>query len=277
MLCIGIAAVIAAIGFLIHGMWNDYTARINSEATVQLLNEQIADNQREYEGRDAKNTQEYLESIPELIEINGEFYIGVLRIPALALELPVNNNWSSERLRSSPCRHSGDLTSSLVVVAHNFRSQFGRLGRLSSGDKLLITDGAGNEHWYNIESVAAIRGTNIAPMIDESYDLTLFTCTLDRQHRTVVRSNRISLDSVPFPGYDIRQGQVNGNVLLIQRYLNRIRSIQPDIAYLEEDASFGPITRNAVLTFQELYSLPDTGIVDSATWNRILMVYNTVR
>ena len=39
--------------------------------------------------------------------INGIDYIGILRIPALELELPVISEWSYPRLKIAPCRYTG--------------------------------------------------------------------------------------------------------------------------------------------------------------------------
>lgn len=38
---------------------------------------------------------------------------------------------------------------------------------------------------------------------------------------------------------------------------------------LEPDGIFGPMTREAVKTFQALHSLPATGSVDPATWDTL--------
>ncbi|MCL2775216.1 MAG: peptidoglycan-binding protein, partial [Oscillospiraceae bacterium] len=78
----------------------------------------------------------------------------------------------------------------------------------------------------------------------------------------------------PFPGYNISQGQTGNNVLTMQRYLNTIGRFYPDIPRLTEDGIFGPMTRNAVVTFQRLYNLTADGIIGRNTWDKIVTVYD---
>ena len=60
--------------------------------------------------------------------IDGVDYVGVLRIPALALELPVISQWSYPLLKIAPCRYSGSAyQNNLVLCAHNYASHFGNL------------------------------------------------------------------------------------------------------------------------------------------------------
>jgi peptidoglycan hydrolase-like protein with peptidoglycan-binding domain len=111
-------------------------------------------------------------------------------------------------------------------------------------------------------------------MTESAFDLSLFTCTLDRRHRTTVRCTKIDLKNPPEPESAIVKSQINGNVLLIQKYLNIIRSIQPDIPQVDEDGSFGPATHEAVRVFQKLNNLSADGSVGPLTWKKIVAVYN---
>jgi peptidoglycan hydrolase-like protein with peptidoglycan-binding domain len=43
---------------------------------------------------------------------------------------------------------------------------------------------------------------------------------------------------------------------------------------LEPDGFFGPMTREAVKTFQALHQLPSTGEADAGTWDRLEAQYN---
>ena len=42
-----------------------------------------------------------------MIEIDGQWYIGVLEFPSIGLSLPVMSEWSYSRLKISPCRYYG--------------------------------------------------------------------------------------------------------------------------------------------------------------------------
>ena len=192
------------------------------------------------------------------------------------MELPVNNEWSYEKLKDTPCRYAGEISDSLVICAHDYNSHFGRISRLIKNDKLIITDTKGEKHWYNVELIVNLKGTDIDAMVNNPYALTLFTCTPDGKMRVVVRCMAIDFESPIYHGYAITQGQINGNVLLIQKYLNIIRSIQPDIPKLTEDSSFGPATYKAVQIFQKSYELDIDGSVGPITWDKIIEVYSNL-
>ena len=80
----------------------------------------------------------------------------------------------------------------------------------------------------------------------------------------------------PFPGYNISQGQTGSNVLLMQKYLNAVSQVYPDVPRLSEDSIFGPIMRSAVIAFQNLYNLSADGVIGRNTWDKIVTVYNNL-
>lgn len=80
-----------------------------------------------------------------------------------------------------------------------------------------------------------------------------------------------------FPGAPIRPGDRGFDVQVIQRFLNRIRRNYPAIPAIPiEDGVFGNFTQTAVTAFQRVFDLPQTGIVDRATWNKISYIYTSV-
>ena len=80
------------------------------------------------------------------------------------------------------------------------------------------------------------------------------------------------------PEVPIREGDTGRDVELIQRQLNRISVNFPGIPKIyPADGFFDTSTTNAVKTFQEVFSLEPDGIVGRATWNRIQLVYNSVK
>jgi len=83
--------------------------------------------------------------------------------------------------------------------------------------------------------------------------------------------------SESFPGIPISTGKQGPDVEIIQKFLNRIRQNYPAIPNIPSpNAIFGTDTYNAVKKFQEVFGLPQTGIVDRATWNRISSIYVAV-
>lgn len=120
--------------------------------------------------------------------IDGIDYIGVLRIPALSLELPVISRWSYPSLKIAPCRYSGSAyRGDLVVCAHNYASHFGNLSTLQPGDTVTFTDMDGNEFSYCVAVLETLPPTATEEMTQGDWALTLFTCTVGGRTRVVVR------------------------------------------------------------------------------------------
>ena len=80
-----------------------------------------------------------------------------------------------------------------------------------------------------------------------------------------------------YPGSPLRVGSSGAAVQKMQRYLNYIGNTNPTIPRMVADGIFGTNTRDAVLAFQRLYSLPADGIIGRQTWDKIVQVYNGLR
>lgn len=72
---------------------------------------------------------------------------------------------------------------------------------------------------------------------------------------------------------NLSEGDSGEGVLTIQYYLSYIALFINSVQEAAMDGSFGPATTNAVKSFQLTYGLPETGIVDRATWDRMENVY----
>ena len=120
--------------------------------------------------------------------IDGVDYVGVLRIPSLALELPVISQWSYPLLKIAPCRYSGSAyQNNLVLCAHNYASHFGNLKNLHSGAAVTFTDMDGNLFTYQVAELETLPPQATEEMENGDWDLTLFTCTVGGQSRVTVR------------------------------------------------------------------------------------------
>ena len=81
-----------------------------------------------------------------------------------------------------------------------------------------------------------------------------------------------------YPGYEIALGSAGNPVLAIQRDLRRIRQNYPAIPEINTTLGiYDEETVAAVRKFQEIFSLPVTGVVDKATWYKIKYVYTSVK
>lgn len=86
------------------------------------------------------------------------------------------------------------------------------------------------------------------------------------------------IDSVDFPwqGEPLKKGSQDGNIRGLQKMLNLLARVYSAIPLLEEDNIYGPMTEAAVTDFQRIAHLPETGVVDSATWYSLTTFYNTL-
>ena len=81
-----------------------------------------------------------------------------------------------------------------------------------------------------------------------------------------------------YPGLPLRVGDAGNDVEIIQEELNRIARNYPAIPKITDSAGiFGIGTEAAVRSFQEIFSLPATGVVDKATWYKIKRYYTGVK
>ncbi len=85
----------------------------------------------------------------------------------------------------------------------------------------------------------------------------------------------VAVSGVPssWPGYNLNIGASGDKVLQIQQQLNRIAQNYPAIPRVAADGIYGNNTANAVRTFQRVFNLPQSGIVDYPTWYKISEVY----
>lgn len=76
-----------------------------------------------------------------------------------------------------------------------------------------------------------------------------------------------------YPGYDLMIGSSGEPVITIQEQLNRIAQNYPAIPTVTVDGIFGSATAESVRTFQSIFNLPVSGIVDFPTWYKISQIY----
>lgn len=79
-----------------------------------------------------------------------------------------------------------------------------------------------------------------------------------------------------WPGYDLTVGASGNKVRQIQEQLNTIAGAYPALPTISVDGIFGQGTRAAVQKFQQIFGLPETGIIDYPTWYEIQEIYVAV-
>lgn len=124
--------------------------------------------------------------------IDGNLYVGTLRIPDLGLELPVMSEWSYDNLEIAPCRYAGSVyADDMVIAAHNYRTHFGDLHELDYGSEVSFTDIRGNVFVFEVATLETLDGGDVDDMLVSEWDLTLFTCNFSGSERVTVRCDRV--------------------------------------------------------------------------------------
>ena len=124
--------------------------------------------------------------------VDGWDYVGIINIKGIDIVLPVIDKWSDKASYISPCKFYGSVyKDNMVIAAHNFPSHFGKIAKLDEEDVIIFTDMAGNSFSYRPVVLEIIEPTDVDKMINNDYDLTLFTCTIGGQQRVTVRCERI--------------------------------------------------------------------------------------
>ena len=181
-LMLGSALVLAAVCLYVYDRLEDARAGAQAASAVSQLRqsqsiaavsetEQPADSAESLPTEDAESESESASETPAS-SIERE-YLGVLTIPALGLELPVQTEWSKANLKVSPCRQCGSTAGGdLVIAAHNYKSHFGRLSSLSE------------------ERTAQVSPEEPEALREGGCPLVLYTCTPGGKARVVVYCQR---------------------------------------------------------------------------------------
>ncbi len=86
-------------------------------------------------------------------------------------------------------------------------------------------------------------------------------------------AEQISGIPASWPGYDLTIGATGDKVRQLQEQLDAIASVYTAIPDITPDGIYGSATAEAVRKFQSIFGLPQTGVVDFATWYKISHIY----
>lgn len=200
---IGLLLIAAALCLVSYNLYDELRAKQSALQTVNTLEEYLpSETAPEMPAEPMEDQEPVMRDeqtvIPDYVlcpdmempveTINGIDFIGVLRIPALELELPIISQWSYSDLKTAPCRYSGSVyLNNLIICGHNYTSHFGNLKNLWEGDVATFTDMDGNIFTYKMVEQETLNPTDTEGMESGNWDLTLFTCTVGGQSRVTVR------------------------------------------------------------------------------------------
>ncbi len=214
---IGLLLIAAAFWITINNIREEQSAQRDSQNILEQLQDEVKnqndkDDESSADSKEEEDTElppnegdaevdlpeieipEYLKN-PEMemptVKIKDKDYIGILDIPELGLSLPIMSNWSYPKLKISPCRYQGSAyLDNLIIMAHNYKSHFGKLINLSIGDEIYFTDTVGNVFFYRVVELETLVPSAVEEMKSGDWDLTLFTCTIGGATRVTVRCER---------------------------------------------------------------------------------------
>ena len=185
LVAIGLCLIFFAVGLLLYNNYENKKAEEQSDRLINSLVDIAKDNQTIGE-TDPFDTE------MKVVDIDGYGYIGYISIPELSINLPVMSEWDYSRLKVAPCRYYGSTkTDNLVICAHNYRSHFGYIGRLSVDSIIKFTDMERVEKSYTVTSVEILQPTDTELVKDTGDDLILYTCTYGGRTRVVVRCEKV--------------------------------------------------------------------------------------
>ena len=203
LITIGLLLIAAALFLVSYNLYDELRAEQSARQAVTQLDAYLPAEAAPEAPSDSARDREPLVSdertvIPDYVlspnmempveTINGIDFIGVLRIPALELELPIISEWNYPNLKTAPCRYSGSAyLNNLIICGHNYTSHFGTLKNLWEGDIATFTDMDGNVFTYKMVERETLNPTDIEGMESGNWDLTLFTCTVGGQSRVTIR------------------------------------------------------------------------------------------
>lgn len=81
---------------------------------------------------------------------------------------------------------------------------------------------------------------------------------------------------LPFAGVVLNLGSEAPEVAVLQEYLNFLANTYPEIPRVSVTGYFGTQTEAAVLAFEQLFGLPQNGVVEATVWNAITSEYQTL-
>lgn len=136
------------------------------------------------------------EKTTEPININNNAIIGIINIPKLALEYPILDRTTKEKMKTSITRFSGGNVNeigNLALAGHNNydNTMFGRNDELIIGDKIYLTDLQKNTVEYTINSIFTTNPNDVSILNTQDKnikEITLITCKDGRKSRLIIKA-----------------------------------------------------------------------------------------
>lgn len=133
---------------------------------------------------------------------------------------------------------------------------------------------------YGVETEAAVRKFQEIFNLQQTGTVDKSTWYKIKQYYVGVKSlsdlvsEGITIEEARLPfATQLSQGMQGIGVRTLQYYLAVIAYFNPNLEIIPINGTFGVETTNAVKAFQQFYGLPQTGVVNTATWLKLSQVY----
>lgn len=186
---VGVFLILISLTMTFYNKYEDFNAGKQAKAALDVFKSEVTVQNHIVESLTTEEVREM-----KTVNINGDEFIGTITIPVLNLELPVMSEYSYSRLKKAPCRYYGNLfTNDLIICAHAYETFFVNLIKLKQNDLIVFTDVDGNNYAYEVLEIEILKPTDVDKMVNNEFDLTLYTCTSDNMNRVTVRCNRVNI------------------------------------------------------------------------------------
>ena len=187
---LGAALIMSALFLTVHNGSEDQLAGMEATQMQEKVKEKVQEKIKISENSISRPDTVLDPELPK-VKIDGYDYVGYISVPAIQIELPVMAEWDYSRLKKASCRQFGSSrTDDLVIAAHNYRSHFGRLKELETGDEVVFTDMEGIVNTYTVEKTQVLEPASVELVENSGYDLVLYTCTYGGKSRVCVFCDR---------------------------------------------------------------------------------------
>lgn len=186
---VGVFLILISLTMTFYNKYEDLNAGKQAKAALDVFKSEVTVQNHIVESLTTEEVRKM-----KTVNINGDEFIGTITIPVLNLELPVMSEYSYSRLKKAPCRYYGNLfTNDLIICAHAYETFFANLIKLKQNDLIVFTDVDGNNYAYEVLEIEILKPTDVDKMVNNDFDLTLYTCTSDNMNRVTVRCNRVNI------------------------------------------------------------------------------------
>lgn len=183
----GIICIILGTLLISNNILEEIQALNVSNQVLEVLNKEIGSISQTQEIKH-NDYEIYNDLDMPYVKVDGRQYIGIIQLPSIKITLPVQNNWSYELLKNSPCLYYGNVyDDSMIIMAHNYINQFSKIKKLKNNDEVIFIDVRGIAYKYLVSYIEKIDSKNTDKMINNNWDMTLFTCDYSGKSRIAIR------------------------------------------------------------------------------------------